>query len=179
VITRVGPDSLLIDVVFEHDGKTIKSPIILDTGASGPVTAYIDTKFAAKLGIKVGQPFPVAGVGGTALGWAGTINKLSIADNPDCVLTNQNVVVLDLGVAFRIQGAGLLGLEFIKRANMLLEFTQNKVKIGCFGKPPKEVAILWPKSPGPAVFIPTIIQAIAFLGLGVTSIYLIVTSPRK
>ena len=181
MITRVGPDSLLIDVVFENGGKKITSPIILDTGASGPVTAYIDSKFAAKLGIKAGDPFPVNGVGGASLGWTGTIDKMSITDNPDCSLDNQQVVILDLGVAFRIQGAGLLGLEFIKRANMALEFTNesgygNQVKIGCFGKPQKVVTIKYPGSPGAALLIPGAIQLVSFLGLAAASIYTILTT---
>lgn len=179
MITKVGPDSLLIDVVFENGGKKITSPIILDTGASGPVTAYIDSKFAAKLGIKLGHPFPVNGVGGSSLGWKGTIDKLMISDNPDCVLTDQSVVVLDLGVAFRLQGAGLLGLEFIKRANMLLEFTPDTVKIGCLGKPPKLVTMRYPKSPGAEMAIPAVIQIGAFLGLSVASIYFIVTTLNR
>jgi hypothetical protein len=181
MITRVGPDSLLIDVVFENGGKKITSPIILDTGASGPVTAYIDSKFAAKLGIKAGSPFPVAGVGGGTLGWTGTIDRMSITDNPDCTLDNQQVVILDLGVAFRIQGAGLLGLEFIKRAKMALEFTDepgygDRVKIGCLGKPQKVVNIRYPGNPGAALLVPGLIQLGAILGFSVLSIYLVITS---
>lgn len=183
MIKRVGPDSLLIDVDFENDGKKIRSPIILDTGASGPVTAFIDTKFAAKIGIKVGSPFPVNGVGGSALGWKGSIGKMSISDNPDCVLENQDVVVLDLGVAFRIQGAGLLGLEFIKRGNMVLEFaregTRDAIKIGCFGKPLKTVRMLYPKPFGAEVLIPGFIQFAALVGFTAYGIYLIATSPRN
>ena len=178
MITRLGPNEFLIDVVFESGGKSVKSPVILDTGASGPIVAYLDSKFAANLGIKTGEIYPVTGIGGTTIGWKGKIDKISISDNPDCALENQEIVMVDLP-AFRAQGAGLLGLEFIKRTKMLLEFTPDTVKIGCFGKAPKSVKMLYPRGSGFEMFTALLIQIAALLGFTGVAIYLFFSTLKK
>jgi len=131
--------AILIDVAFQTEAGIQTAPMVLDTGAEG--FGVIDTDFAKKLGVPLTGGMPVSGVAGTATAYDVYLKQISLKGVPDCVIDDKSgtlrMLALPLGPLFRKNAAGLLGLDFMRKAQMTIEFPPA----GPYGSLPENVLI--------------------------------------
>lgn len=132
---------ITVETLLENGPRREKTTALFDTGAK--TFAFIDSSLAARLGLPIGDAAPYTGVGGAPqMGFRSKLGRLTFVQNPDCSLSNFDVVVGKLGFAHVDL---LVGENFIKSVGASVDFVPEGIRISCKRGP--KVAIAEPISP--------------------------------
>jgi hypothetical protein len=118
-----------VQVDLASNGRVVRVPGILDTGAHG--FAYLDQSVVNTLGLQLQQGAQYYGIGGEPqIGWKTKLDQIGVAEVPECTIRgSMDVTVGNLGIpSIKV----LLGDLFMQTSKINLDFSDDsKVKISC------------------------------------------------